>query len=73
MSIGGVVTAGRLRLTVANSGTPPEREHREGAIGLANTRERLRGLYGDAASVALTASADGGSVLTISLPVQAAS
>ncbi len=73
VSIGGVVTAGRLRLTVANSGTPPEREHREGAIGLANTRERLRGLYGDAASVALTASADGGSVLTISLPVQAAS
>jgi len=70
--VGEVTDEGRLRVTVANSGTPPEREHREGAIGLTNTRERLQGLYGDAASVALTAGADGGSVLTISLPVQRA-
>lgn len=73
VSIVGEVNDDQLRLTVANSGTPPEREQREGAIGLTNTRERLQGLYGDAASVALTAGTDGGSVLTIILPVQRSS
>ena len=68
VSVSGVVVDGRLRLTVANSGTPPEREHRDGGIGLANTRERLSSLYGDAASVTLAPGADGGSVLTLILP-----
>ena len=68
VSVSGVVVDGRLRLTVANSGTPPEREHRDGGIGLANTRERLSSLYGDKASVALAPGADGGSVLTLILP-----
>jgi LytS/YehU family sensor histidine kinase len=70
VSVSGVVRDGQLRLTVANSGMPPEREHRDGAVGLTNTRERLQGLYGNAASVALMAGVAGGSVLTISLPMQ---
>lgn len=70
VSVSGQVIGGRLRLTVANSGTPPEREHRNGGIGLANTRERLSSLYGDAASVTLMPGADSGSVLTITLPAQ---
>ena len=70
VSVSGVVVDGRLRLTVANSGTPPEREHRDGGIGLANTRARLHSLYGDAASVTLAPNAGGGSVLTLILPAQ---
>ncbi|MBL8298865.1 MAG: histidine kinase [Rhodanobacteraceae bacterium] len=59
----------RLQLCIYNSGVlsadPVE------GIGLRNTRERLRSLYGDAAHFSLTA-VDGGVLATIELPWQAA-
>jgi two-component system LytT family sensor kinase len=61
---------GQLRLTVTNSGTAPERTRRDGAVGLSNTRERLRVLYGDAAGVELRAATDGGSLLNLNLPAE---
>jgi LytS/YehU family sensor histidine kinase len=66
------VEGGRLLLAVANSGAPPARDEREGAVGLANTRERLHSRYGAAAQVALTAGAEGGSLLSLSLPAESA-
>ena len=48
----------------------PARDERAGAIGLANTRERLHTRYGAAAQVALTAGAEGGSLLSLSLPAE---
>lgn len=39
-----------------------------GGIGLANTRARLRQLYGDGASLTLTTGAGGGAVATMTLP-----
>jgi len=70
VSVRGWVHAGQLHLTVTNSGTAPERVQREGAIGLANTRARLRALYGAPARVELQASTDGGSLLSLSLPAE---
>ncbi|MCZ8076155.1 MAG: histidine kinase [Paucibacter sp.] len=63
---------GRLCLQVANSGRAPERSERPGSVGLSNTRERLRVLYGDAARVRLSADGAGGSLLEIELPEQRA-
>ena len=40
-------------------------------IGLANTRARLRQLYGDAASLTLENGANGGAVATLTLPYRA--
>lgn len=62
--------AGRLRLRIENSGTAPERVERDGGLGMANTRERLRTLYGAATAVRLEAGADGGTVLDIELPAE---
>jgi two-component system, LytTR family, sensor kinase len=67
---GRVEAGGQLQLTVTNSGTAPERTTRDGAVGLANMRERLRVLYGDAARVELRAAPDGGSVLKLDLPAE---
>ncbi|HEY1090667.1 MAG TPA: histidine kinase, partial [Burkholderiaceae bacterium] len=59
---------GLLRLSVENSGTAPERDARDGAIGLANVRERVAALYGARATVSLLPRAEGGSRLLIELP-----
>lgn len=64
--------AGRLCLRVHNSGRPPAAFEREGAVGLANTRERLRALHGEAARLCLAADGAGGTVLGIELPEQRA-
>ena len=64
------VEGGRLLLAVANSGMLPARDERAGAVGLANTRERLQTRYGAAAQVALSAGAEGGSLLSLSLPAE---
>ncbi|MCV2419743.1 sensor histidine kinase [Paucibacter sp. DJ2R-2] len=64
--------AGRLCLRVHNSGRAPAAFEREGSVGLANTRERLRVLYGEAARVNLAADGAGGTVLDIELPEQRA-
>jgi sensor histidine kinase YesM len=39
-------------------------------IGLANIRERLQGIYGDAAGLSLTSVAEGGVCATIHLPIR---
>nr|WP_295078437.1 histidine kinase [uncultured Roseateles sp.] len=65
------VAAGQLRITVDNSGTAPSRDTRAGAIGMANTRERLQASYGAQASVKLE-SLGGGSRLSLCLPAQMA-
>ena len=72
VSVDARVDEGQLLLTVAHSGAPPLRDDREGAIGLANTRERLRACYGALAQVSLAAGAGGGSLLSLVLPAQAA-
>jgi two-component system sensor histidine kinase AlgZ len=59
----------RLHLRVRNSGALPG-DAAEG-IGLRNTRERLRNLYGDGAAFALAPS-DGGVLATLDLPWQTA-
>jgi hypothetical protein len=41
-------------------------------VGLSNTRERLRTLYGDRASLTLTSPPEGGAVATITLPYERA-
>jgi signal transduction histidine kinase len=58
----------RLRLEIADNGPGPTRGG-EG-VGLANTRARLAGLYGDAHRFELKAVETGGTVVTIELPFQ---
>jgi len=61
------VRDGMLELTVADSAGRMERDERPGGLGLANTRERLAAMYGDAASVSLTRE-DGHTVLRMRWP-----
>ena len=68
----GSIEGGQLQLAVENSGVAPERDAREGAVGLDNLRQRLATLYGNAAGVSLEALAQGGSRLAIHLPASAA-
>lgn len=56
-----------LRLEVSDAGEPTEPIVGEG-VGLANTRERLRTLYGEAASLSLGDLPAGGTRATIELP-----
>ena len=56
----------RLRLEIADNGPGPTGGS-EG-VGLANTRARLEGLYGDGARFELRAVETGGTVVTIELP-----
>ena len=60
----------RLRLEIADNGPGPAGGS-EG-VGLANTRARLAGLYGDAACFDLKAVHTGGTVVTIELPFTSA-
>ncbi|HYA89256.1 MAG TPA: histidine kinase [archaeon] len=66
----------RLRLTVSNSGAPngdrPEGVAHGNGIGLANSRERLRTLYGTAHTFALETLATGGCKVTIEIPRETA-
>ena len=75
---GGVITIqtaeedNRLRIVVTNSGplhnADADREENRRGIGLANTRERLRRLYGSACEFTLLWPDSGGCVLTIQVP-----
>ncbi len=63
----------RLRLTLEDDGAglPPDWQlpAREG-LGLSNTRQRLKALYGDAQTLSLSRSEEGGLIVTISLPFE---
>jgi signal transduction histidine kinase len=56
----------RLKLEIADNGPGPTRGGN--GVGLANTRARLAGLYGDAHRFELKAVETGGAVVTIELP-----
>jgi signal transduction histidine kinase len=64
------VQAGRLRLEVADDGPGPQAGPGRpgGGVGLANLRERLATLYGDAATLRLAARDGGGCIATLELP-----
>lgn len=61
------VSGETLRLEVIDEGAPTEPVAGEG-LGLANTRERLRTLYGDAASLELQDAPKGGTRASVELP-----
>jgi two-component system, LytTR family, sensor kinase len=68
----------RLRLVVKNTGArgndaARKRDRSSNGIGLVNTIERLRGLYGDDQSILLQWPEEGGCEVTIELPFQLAS
>ena len=62
----------RLVLTVSDNGPGPDvaTDRPVSGVGLANTRDRLSALYGDAAALTLRAGADGGAVATVVLPLR---
>lgn len=60
-----------LVVAISDNGPGLDETHRGGkkrGVGLANTRERLRYLYGDAASLSLTTRTEGGVVAEIRIP-----
>ena len=61
-----------LRLTVTDNGRGPDAgPGKEGtSVGLSNTRERLKALFGERSGVTLTAGPDGGAIACITLPVE---
>lgn len=67
VEISALVESGRLRLAVRDDGVGMDEARGEG-VGLSNTRERLRTLYGDAASVELSTPAEGGTEVVLTLP-----
>ncbi len=63
---------GRLQLTVADDGVGFGDSTSGSGIGLANIRERLAQLHGDAASLTLKAREGGGVAATLTLPLETA-
>jgi two-component sensor histidine kinase len=63
-----------LTVQVFNEGPllPHDWEGRNTAIGLANVRDRLKSLYGDAAQLVISNARDAGVLVTISMPVREA-
>jgi two-component system LytT family sensor kinase len=60
-----------LELAVRDDGVGISPSHVEG-VGLSNTRERLRTLYGDDATVTLEAPPDGGTEIVLTMPFRVA-
>jgi two-component system LytT family sensor kinase len=56
-----------LELAVRDDGVGMTATQKEG-VGLSNTRERLRTLYGERATVSIAAPPDGGTLVTVRLP-----
>ncbi len=61
---------GRLAVTVEDDGVGFGHDTAGSGLGLTNIRERLAQLYGDAASLALKARAEGGVAATITVPLE---
>lgn len=65
-------TADSMRLTVRDDGDGAAARSTSTGMGLANVRARLATLYHDRHSIALAADANGGTTVTIEIPVEAA-
>jgi sensor histidine kinase YesM len=70
VTVGAVLRDGALALTVQDNGRGPDAgPGKKGThVGLANTRERLRALYGDSATLTLEAAQPAGALARITLP-----
>lgn len=69
LSVGAIVSDGKLRVSVADSGMGFGVAQRGGTgVGLTNVRERLQALYGTEASLSIDANSDGGTIATILVP-----
>ena len=64
------VQQGSLRVEVTNTGTLSTAPHASSALGLGNARERLRMMYGECASLILTAKDENRVCATVVLPVR---
>jgi len=62
------VVGSMLELAVRDDGVGMAATQREG-VGLSNTRERLRTLYGNDATLSISAPPDGGTLVTLRLPL----
>jgi Histidine kinase/Histidine kinase-, DNA gyrase B-, and HSP90-like ATPase len=71
VSIRAWLDGNNLQLAVDNSGPPPERTEREGAIGMENLRQRLQALHHQRSKLALRPREHGGTTLRITLPARA--
>ena len=73
VAIGARLSRGRLVLTVSDDGAGIVSEATTpNGFGLGNTRARLAGLYGEAASLTLSAGPEGrGTVVTVAIPAEA--
>ena len=58
----------RLFISIADDGPGPAEKSGESGIGLANTRERLRQMYGDRAGLTLRTAPEGGTIAEVVLP-----
>jgi two-component system LytT family sensor kinase len=67
LTITGARVGSSLSLMVSDDGPGPAVDSSDG-VGLANTRERLRHLYGAGAALSLTQASGGGAVASITLP-----
>lgn len=61
------VARGKLRVRVVDTGAGCAADARDG-VGLSNIRERLRLLYGDSATLTLSANETGGTIAVIEIP-----
>ena len=69
LTISADISNGRLRVTVADSGLGFATAGVSGSgVGLANVRERLAALYGDAAKLSIEANSPSGTIVTIEVP-----
>lgn len=58
----------RLIVSIEDDGPGPSEKPGEPGIGLSNTRERLRQMYGDRADIALRTGSEGGTIAEVVLP-----
>lgn len=71
VTVRGAVSGGRLELVVEDDGVGIGRSRSGGSgVGLRNPRERLEALYGPDATMVVGAGAEGGTVVTIGLPLR---